>query len=387
MQDKYIEPQITEYIFHKATVEHRPISGTFELSPICNYNCRMCYVHQSEEKLRKQGKKVKPPKFWLDLAKQAKKEGMLYLLLTGGEPFLYDGFWELYSELVKMGFVISINSNGSLINERVVEKLKENPPMRINITLYGASDATYEKMCGVKNGYTKTIRGIKLLKEAGIQVKLNCSLTPSNMMDLEEMLQFADENQLILEVATYMFPPVRLDEHKKGINHRFSAEEMAIYDMKIALYQRGAEYMEKYVRSMKDEKAKPGNINQCQEKEGSQILCRAGRGIFWVTWEGEITPCGMMPIPSIPLQENSFAEAWEKLTEETVKIRLAAECKNCSNKEICHVCAGMTYGENLDFTKKPEYLCDYVNALRKKCEDYEKIFKEGKKCKKELEVC
>lgn len=117
MQDKYIEPQITEYIFHKATVEHRPISGTFELSPICNYNCRMCYVHQSEEKLRKQGKKVKPPRFWLDLAKQAKKEGMLYLLLTGGEPFLYDGFWELYSELVKMGFVISINSNGSLINE------------------------------------------------------------------------------------------------------------------------------------------------------------------------------------------------------------------------------------------------------------------------------
>ena len=75
------------------------------------------------------------------------------------------------------------------------------------------------------------------------------------------------------------------------------------------------------------------------------------------------------------------------MTEETAKIRLAAECKNCSNKEICHVCAGMTYGENLDFTKKPEYLCDYVNALRKKCEDYEKIFKEGKKCKKELEVC
>ena len=108
MQDKYIEPQITEYIFHKATVEHRPISGTFELSPICNYNCRMCYVHQSEEKLRKQGKKVKPPRFWLDLAKQAKKEGMLYLLLTGGEPFLYDGFCCFRKQLYLCSVVVKL---------------------------------------------------------------------------------------------------------------------------------------------------------------------------------------------------------------------------------------------------------------------------------------
>lgn len=98
------------------------------------------------------GKSIKTPDFWLELARQAKEQGMLYLLLTGGEPFLYPDFWMLYEELVKMGFVISINSNGSLIDEKIIEKLKKYPPARINITLYGASDETYERLCGIKKG-------------------------------------------------------------------------------------------------------------------------------------------------------------------------------------------------------------------------------------------
>ena len=135
MQEKYIEPQITEYLFHKATKNHTPICGTFELSPLCNFNCKMCYVHQQADDLKKMGKSIKTPDFWLELARQAKEQGMLYLLLTGGEPFLYPDFWMLYEELVKMGFVISINSNGSLIDEKIIEKLKKYPPARINITL------------------------------------------------------------------------------------------------------------------------------------------------------------------------------------------------------------------------------------------------------------
>lgn len=377
VQDKFVEPRITEYLFHKATVNHRPICGTFELSPLCNYNCKMCYVHQNEAQLREQGKTIRPPEFWLELARQAKEEGVLYLLLTGGEPFLYKGFWELYEGLAKMGFVISINSNGSLIDETVVERLKENPPARINITLYGASDETYEKICGVKNGYTRTTRAIELLREAGISVKLNCSLTPSNAGDLEKVIRFAEEKELIVEVATYMFPPIRLDEEMKGKNHRFTPQEMAHYDMCRIKYQRGEEMFQQYRNNIAEGIVPlPDNDNHCKGQEGGKIRCRAGRAIFWTTWEGNITPCGMMPIPSVSLEDKTFKEAWEQLAEETDKIRLAPECRDCENQKICHVCAGMTYGENADFTAKPEYLCQYVKALKKECEEYKHNEKE-----------
>lgn len=379
MQEKFIEPQITEYLFHKATMDRRPICGTFELSPLCNYNCRMCYVHQSEMSLKKQGKKILPPEFWLNLAKQAKEEGMLYLLLTGGEPFLYEGFWEVYNGLADMGFIISINSNGSLIDETVVERLKEHPPVRINITLYGASDATYEKICGVKNGYTRTIRGIQLLREAGISVKLNCSLTPSNAEDLKQMVRYAEEQGLIMEVATYMFPPVRLDQKMVGRNHRFTPEQMAYYDICTTFYQRGDEYLEQMIRNVsKGISEIPGMDHYCKSQEGGKIRCRAGRAIFWTTWEGKMTPCGMLPVPEVSLKDMPFKAAWKQLAETTSQIRLAPECKECGNQKICHVCAGMTYGESMDFTTKPEYLCQYVRALKKVCEKYETDKQEGK---------
>lgn len=372
MQERFIEPKVTEYLFHKATMSHSPICGTFELSPLCNFNCKMCYVHQSEAELRKQEKWIKPPEFWLNLARQAREEGMLYLLLTGGEPFLYKGFWELYEKLAKMGFIISINSNGSMIQEETVERLKKHPPARINITLYGASDETYEKICGVKNGYTRTTHAIELLKEAGISVKLNCSMTPSNADDLEKIIRYAEEKELIAEVATYMFPPIRLDESKKGQNHRFTPEEMAHYDICRVLYQRGAEYLQHYAESVAEGICEiPDSDTHCKEQDGGKILCRAGRGIFWTTWEGNITPCGMMPIPSVSLENRSFREAWEQLVEETAKIRLAPECRDCPNQKVCHVCAGMTYGENADFTAKPEYLCQYVKALKNECHAYQ----------------
>lgn len=372
MQGKFVEPRITEYLFHKATMDHRPICGTFELSPLCNYNCRMCYVHQSEAQLKEQGKTILPPEFWLRLAKEARAEGMLYLLLTGGEPFLYKGFWELYQSLADMGFIISINSNGSLIDEATVERLKKQPPSRINITLYGASDQTYEKICGIKNGYTRTTRAIRLLKETGISVKLNCSLTPSNADDLEELIQYAEDQELIIEVATYMFPPIRLDDKMVGKNHRFTPQEMAHYDVSIALYQRGKEYLQQYVKNVANGISDiPVGDSHCKGQEGGKVRCRAGRGIFWTTWEGNLTPCGMMPTPLVSLKGRTFKEAWELLAEETAKIRLAPECRGCANQNICHVCAGMTYGETADFTARPTYLCQYVKALKKECENYD----------------
>lgn len=79
----------------------------------------------------------------------------------------------------------------------------------------------------------------------------------------------------------------------------------------------------------------------------------------------------MMPIPAVSLEGVNFDKAWLQLVEETDKIRLAPECRECPNQNICHVCAGMTYGENMEFSVKPEYLCQYVKALKKECEKYE----------------
>ena len=199
-----VAPAATEYLYRKATAAGIPLSGTFELTPVCNMDCKMCYVRMSRQDQEALGP-LADAEHWLALAQAAKAEGMLYLLLTGGEPFLHPQFREILEQLHKMGLLITINSNGTLIDEETVAWLKNCPPVRINISLYGASDATYNRLCGNPKGFTQTTNAIRLLKEAGISVKLNCSLTPHNAADLAEIAEYAKKNELILQVATYMF--------------------------------------------------------------------------------------------------------------------------------------------------------------------------------------
>lgn len=173
-----------DYLFKRASVNKIPLSGTFELSPVCNFSCKMCYVRKSREELRAEGKCEKTVDEWISIAKQCKDAGTLYLLLTGGEPFLFPDFRRLYETLHEMGFVISINTNGTMINDDTFEWLLAHAPARVNITLYGSSPNTYKRICGDATGYDRAVNSILKLKAAGINVIINASMIPENADDL-----------------------------------------------------------------------------------------------------------------------------------------------------------------------------------------------------------
>ena len=107
----------------KAEKEHIPMSGQFELTPVCNLKCHMCYVHKPEEDSSNAGKLL-PASFWIETAKQMKESGTLVLSLTGGETLLYPEIDSLMAELTQMGFIIYFNTNGTLIDEKSVRWFK-----------------------------------------------------------------------------------------------------------------------------------------------------------------------------------------------------------------------------------------------------------------------
>lgn len=109
---------ILKFLTQKAKIQRIPMTVNFELLPVCNLNCKMCYIRSSWDDVNKNGG-LHSIDDWLDIAKQAKEAGTLCILLTGGEVFLYPDFKKLYIELHKMGFIITINTNASLIDENV----------------------------------------------------------------------------------------------------------------------------------------------------------------------------------------------------------------------------------------------------------------------------
>ena len=163
----------------KARQQHIPITGALELLPLCNMNCDMCYVRLSRSEMECQGQ-LRTVDEWILLAQQMQKAGTLFLLLTGGEPLLFPDFKTLYLELRNMGMILTINTNGTLLGESWADFFAEYRPRRINITLYGADAASYNRLCHYPQGSTDWSITV-LLPTALAETVVGCTLSISTI--------------------------------------------------------------------------------------------------------------------------------------------------------------------------------------------------------------
>lgn len=85
---------LSRFLDKKAREKGIPIFGQFELTPLCNFSCKMCYVHLNAEQLM--GRVILKVDEWKNLMHQALEAGMIHATLTGGECLEYPGFDELY---------------------------------------------------------------------------------------------------------------------------------------------------------------------------------------------------------------------------------------------------------------------------------------------------
>ena len=322
------------------------------------------------EEQRRRGRELTADE-WLAIAEEARSRGMLFLLLTGGEPLIRADFRYLLTELKKMGLLVSVNSNGSLIDRDWLEFFRHEPPFRFNITLYGGSDATYERLCG-RAMFGRVTENIRALRELGIGVKLNASMTPYNIGDMEQIYHIAEELGTPMQLATYMFPPIRRDESAVGHNDRFTACEAADYSVRWDRLRLTPEQFQERARAMKQGLALPSEEESCEGTPGEGVSCRAGRSAFWINWQGGMTPCGMMTQPLVSVPELGFARAWEETKAATARIRLPGVCAGCRLKNACHACAAMCVTETGRFDARPDYVCEMTHeTVRRTIEEVE----------------
>lgn len=362
-------PQVRRYFHVKAAREHIPISGTFELTPRCNMNCAMCYIRMSEQAMRHHGRE-RTAEEWIALGRECVDYGMLFLLLTGGEPFLRKDFREIYTELKKLGLVITINTNATLINEQIVQWLSQDAPARVNVTLYGGSNETYRRLCGHPTGYDAAVRGITLLQEAGILVNINSSFTPCNVQDMEQITQFGQERHLRVNAATYMFPPVRKDGNETvDPAVRFTPEQAGQARAKADILLLSPSELEHKLRCVHESQWEDFlSDEECQRLPDEKMGCMAGRSSFWVTWDWRMTPCGMMNEPVVRLGETAFSDAWQSIQAQTAALRLPPECGECTLRPACMICGALSAAETGCTHKKPEYLCRQTKSYLEELE-------------------
>lgn len=359
MRIKNTEPYLSTYLHQKGRKLGLPVAGNFELTARCNFNCPMCYVHLSNEQVRQRGGELSAEQ-WLKIAREARDMGMVFALLTGGEPLVRKDFFEIYDGMRNMGILLSINSNGSMLRGEILERFLEAPPLRFNISLYGGSDETYRRMCGLPV-YGQVKESIRTLRKAGVDVSLNLSITPYNRDDLEQIYADAVELDVNVKASSYMYPPIRVNGGEYGCGNRLDAEESAAYSVAWDCLRFTPETFEARAQNMA--KLVVEEQDGCPLEEGEGIRCRAGSSSFWMTWDGKMTPCGMMTEPVVFPLETGFESAWQELRRQAAQIRLPAKCNGCDYKEICGSCAAVCYTETGSFDRVPEYMCRRAKGI------------------------
>lgn len=346
---------VERMLLNQAKRAHIPANGSIELLPLCNMNCDMCYVRLSREEMEQKGR-MRTADEWLEIGRQMQKSGVLFLLLTGGEPLLFPEFKKVYLGLREMGMILTINTNGTLIDEEWAAFFGAHRPRRINITLYGTEEETYRDLCHYPGGFEKTIRAIRLLREHGVDVKVGGSLTKENEKDLDKILDMEKELQVPVRIDTYMMPAERERSAPFDMQARLNPEDAARARVHALKREMGPELFPQYVRQSIEQVER----EQTEPAAPRPVTCMAGRCSFTINWQGEMRPCVIMTEPAVSVFEVGFEKAWQYIVEETDKIFLNSRCSVCRLRHLCRTCAAAALLEEGSYDRVPEYLCRYA---------------------------
>ena len=154
---------------------------------------------------------------------------------------------------------------------------------------------------------------------------------------------------------------LRLEDGSFGCGNRLSAEEAARCAVEWDLLRFSPEEFARRAENMRE--LVNADQDGCPVESGEGIRCRAGSTSFWVTWDGRMLPCGMLPHAGVKPLEIGFDQAWQEVRDWTKQIRMPEKCQSCNHKQMCAVCAAVTVTETGAFDEVPEYVCRQTRAL------------------------
>lgn len=343
---------LMEYLDVEAKNRGIPLRGQFELTPLCNFDCKMCYTHLTADQLH--GRKLLTVDQWKSLMRQAWEAGMMSVNLTGGECLAYPGFEELYLFLRDLGCEISVLTNGSLLDERWTAFFKEHCPHMIQVTLYGGNEDAYERVTGHRC-FQKVSENLRRAISEDLPVVITTTPSKYSGEDIFQTVRVAKSFGVFYTVNGYLSEP-KEETGRSGQDHDISVEEYA----KIFRLFNELEGFE--CPTIAPEKLPPPGGPYHQWTGGCGLTCKAGQSCFTIEWDGKLYPCSSIRnIWAEPLSEG-FRKAWESIHERSLQWPVIPECVECPYRSACTNCA-VEKERFAEPGKQPFALCERTRYL------------------------
>jgi radical SAM protein with 4Fe4S-binding SPASM domain len=338
-----------------------PLGFTMEVTARCNNNCRHCFInlpagdsHATERELSLEE--------ILSIAGQAVEMGAVWCLVTGGEPLLRAEFHDIYLSLRRKGLLVSVFTNATLIRQQHIDLLKHYPPWNLEVTVYGITRATYEAVTRLPGSFEAFRRGLDLLLENGLPVRLKAMALRSNQHELPLIAEFCRRHTK----GRYRFDPLlhlRYDRNPLR-NAEIEAERLPPKEI-VALEQSDPERF-------------PAMQNHCDElilaetglvSDDHMFHCGAGVGGFSVSYDGLFRLCDSLWAPgtTYDLRRGTLRGAFAEVVPRVLDLRslnaaFLETCSVCPIINLCLSCPAHTYLETGEMDGHTPYFCAVAHA-------------------------
>jgi len=333
--------------------ERVPLQVSIEVTRRCPLECLHCYNNLPMGDMdAKQREMTKEEHF--KVLDELVEMGCFWILYTGGEIFARKDFLEIYTYAKKKGFLITLFTNGTIINEQIADYLVEWPPFAIEITLYGRTRETYEALTMIPGSYDRCLRGVRLLKERGLPLKLKTVATSINKHEVTSMRRFAEE-ELGVEFKFDSQINPRIDCSQSPLAVRLTPEEVVALDM---AEPKG---MSEYRSLAKREQEHKRDL----ASSDGVYSCGGGMNSFAINAYGQMSICVISQQEAFAVRDSGVKQVWEGslLRIRERKRTQMTKCVHCRIRTLCGMCPANGELENGDGESPVEFLC-HVAHLR-----------------------
>jgi radical SAM protein with 4Fe4S-binding SPASM domain len=319
-----------------------PFSGSLELTHRCNLNCVHCYLGPQDSRQSHKGREIGTGRM-LSLLDEITEAGCLNLLITGGEPLLREDFTVIYRHARENGLLVTVFTNGTTVTDNILQLFRDLPPVEVEISIYGATAATYERITGVTGSYERCLRGIKSLLQNGTRMRLKTVLMTLNSDELYDMENIAKELDVRFRFDAAISPCLNGDVGPLSL--RVPPEEAIEKEMADPMrVERWGTFFAKF---------KDATL-------GDNLYgCNAGISAFHLDPFGRLLPCMMTMDIGCDISETPFMTGWENILKK-IRDRQAGTdfaCRGCKKINFCGYCPAFFRLENGREDICSEYLC------------------------------
>lgn len=323
-----------EALLARLNREHVPYTALLELTHICNFDCVMCYnAPLAEPELGTEE--------WLHVLDQLAEAGTLRLTLTGGEILTRRDFFTIAEHARRLSFALELKTNASLLTPESADRIAALRPLQVDISLLGATEATFDRVARSRRSLPRVLRGIQLLRERNVAVKLNTLLLSLNV----------EERRMMFDIARNF--GIEYEQVVKVSSNDLGEDKATAHQL---LHNEVASIMTEYQA-----------VFEPRVRHAQSRTCKVGLSSCVISPYGEVYPCIELRISAGNLRRERFETIWHAPIFRELRSRHVwhelPECQICELNSYCEGrCSGLAWKRNGNLYSADGVACAQAQA-------------------------